>query len=572
MADREPGEPRNSLLPHLRMDELLDELLSRVAQIRATRDRVQQLLQGVLAVSGGLELDQVLTTIISTATELVDARYGALGVIDSGGERLERFVTVGLGQQEIDAIGPYPTGMGLLGELIRHPLPLRLPDIAAHGSSFGFPDNHPPMRTFLGVPIRVRDKVYGNLYLTEKRGGAHFDADDETLLTTLAAAAGVAIDNARLYDEAQRRQRRMEATAELTRALLSGADARDVLAVLVARVRDMAGADLVLVMLPDAAAGMLTVHVAAGLGEDRIAGASVPIADSAVGSVFTDGVGRAVLDGDQEPQPVWKELGLGPAYIAPLGTIGKVRGVLVAAKRYGTLPFDAIVMRMLTEVGGQAAVALELADRRADADLLALYADRDRIGRDLHDLAIQRLFATGMTLQSVLKITEKQAVRDRVHRAVSELDDTIKVIRSTIFALSEHADSEEVPGLRAQVLQICQDATAVLGFAPAVRFTGPVDFEASDEAVEHALAVTREALSNVARHAKASRVEVDVETADGHLVLRIADNGAGMPEGEIGRSGLANLAERAAALGGDFWVGRAEAGGTVLTWRVPLDE
>ena len=571
MADRESGGPRSELLPQLRFDELLDELMSRVTQIRATRDRVQQLLQGVLAVSGGLELDQVLTTIIGTATELVDAQYGALGVIDSRGERLERFVTVGLTQQEIDAIGPYPTGMGLLGQLIRHPVPLRLPDIAAHESSFGFPDHHPPMRTFLGVPIRVRDKVYGNLYLTEKRGGALFDVDDETLLTTLAAAAGVAIDNARLYDEAQRRQRQMAATAELTRGLLSGADNRDVLAVLVERVRDMAGAEVVLVMLPDAPSENLTVHVVAGLGEDRLRGASLPIADSEVGAVFTAGAGHAVLDDEREPQPGWKELGLGPAYIAPLGAAGKVRGVLVAGKRSGTLPFDAGVTRMLTEVGGQAAVALELADRRADADLLALYSDRDRIGRDLHDLAIQRLFATGMTLQSVMKITEKQAVRDRVNRAVSELDDTIKVIRSTIFALSEHATADEVPGLRSQILQLCQDSAAVLGFSPAVRFAGPVDYEVSDEVAEHALAVTREALSNVARHAKATKVEVDVATADGDLVLRIADDGVGIPD-DGRRSGLSNLADRATALGGKFTTGRGEGGGTVLVWQVPLED
>jgi len=571
MADREPDEVRNSLLPQLRMDELLDELISRVTQIRATRDRVQQLLQGVLAVSGGLELDQVLSTIIGTATELVDAQYGALGVIDSGGEHLERFVTVGLSQQEIDAIGPYPTGMGLLGELIRRPVPLRLPEIADHESSFGFPENHPPMRTFLGVPIRVRDSVYGNLYLTEKRGGALFDADDETLLTTLAAAAGVAIDNARLYDEAQRRQRRMEATAELTRGLLSGADAHDVLAVLVERIRDMAAADLVTVLLSDAATENLTVQVAAGVGEERVRGNSASIAGSEVGSVFADGTGRAIVDGEWDDWSLWKELGLGPAYIAPLGVAGKIRGVLVAAKRFGAMPFDAGVVRMLTEVGGQVAVALELADRRSDADLLALYADRDRIGRDLHDLAIQRLFATGMTLQSVLKITEKQAVRDRVNKAVSELDDTIKVIRSTIFALSEHAAPGEQQGLRAQVLQVCQDSAEALGFSPAVRFTGPVDFEVSDHAAEHALAVTREALSNVARHAKASKAEVDVTTADGFLTLRIADNGVGIPE-DGHRSGLANLADRAAELGGDFTLEPAEGGGAVVVWRVPLND
>jgi signal transduction histidine kinase len=224
---------------------------------------------------------------------------------------------------------------------------------------------------------------------------------------------------------------------------------------------------------------------------------------------------------------------------------------------------------MLTEVGGQVAIALELADRRSDADLLTLYADRDRIGRDLHDLAIQRLFATGMTLQSVLKITEKQQVRDRVNKSVAELDDTIKVIRSTIFALSEHANREEQPGLRAQVLQICQDSAEILGFTPALRFTGPVDFEVPEETAEHALAVTREALSNIARHAQASRAEVDVATANGFLILRVADDGVGIPEGGR-RSGLGNLAERAAQLGGDFSIAPGEANGTVLLWRVPL--
>ncbi|MEY9857806.1 signal transduction histidine kinase [Catenulispora sp. GAS73] len=570
MADQSFGESRNALLPQMRIDDLLDELISRVTQIRATRDRVQQLLQGVLAVSGGLELDQVLRTIIETATELVDARYGALGVIDGGGERLERFVTVGLAQQEIDAIGPYPTGMGLLGQLIRHPEPLRLEDIAGHEASFGFPDNHPPMRTFLGVPIRVRDTVYGNLYLTEKHGGAVFDADDETLLTTLAAAAGVAIDNARLYDDAQRRQRRMEATAELTRGLLSGVDSRDVLAVLVERVRNLSGADLVMVSLPDAATGQLVVEVASGVGAEQVSGVSRPVEGTETGAAFTEGVGRAVVDGEWDDRPLWKGIGLGPAYIAPLGVVGKVRGVLVAGKRFGALPFDAAAVRMLTEVGGQAAVALELAARRADADVLALYADRDRIGRDLHDLAIQRLFAAGMTLQSVLKITEKASVRERVTKAVEGLDDTIKVIRSTIFALSEHAAPEAAPGLRSQVLQVCHDAAEVLGFSPAVRFTGPVDFEAPEAAVEHVLAVTREALSNVARHARAARVEVDLETADGFLELRVADDGVGIPDGGR-RSGLANIAERAAGLGGDCTVGPRESGGTVLVWRVPLD-
>jgi signal transduction histidine kinase len=572
MDEQAPGEVRHPLLPQLRFDELLDELMSRVEQIRASRDRVQQLLQGVLAVSGGLELDQVLTTIITTAAELVDARYGALGVIGGDrSDRLERFVTVGLTPEEIAEIGPYPTGHGLLGQLIRHPVPLRLEDISAHEASFGFPDNHPPMNSFLGVPIRVRDEVYGNLYLTEKRNSALFDADDEALLVTLAAAAGVAIDNARLYDDAQRRQRWMEATAELTRGLLSGVGATEVLTVLVDRVRGMADADSVIVLLPDTERSSLTAEVAQGIGADRLKGATIPMDGSVSGQVFQTAAGQSVPDDASGANPVYREAGLGASYVAPMGgEPGRVRGVLVVARRSGAMPFDSQVVRMINDVAAQAAVGLELAARRADADKLALFADRDRIGRDLHDLAIQRLFATGMTLQSVLKITEKAAVRERVTYAVADLDDTIKVIRSTIFALQEHETAGQPQGLRTQVLRVCQDSTELLGFAPAVRFTGPVDYEAPEQSVEHAVAVVREALSNVARHAGASQVAVDLETGNGVLSLRIADDGAGLPDGGR-RSGLANLADRAAALGGTFTAGPGEPGGTVLLWQVPLD-
>lgn len=577
MADQIPGDIRHPLLPQLRFDELLDELTSRVEQVRATRDRVQRLLEGVLAIGSGLELDQVLSTIISTAAELVDARYGALGVIGGDrADRLERFITVGLTPEEIAVIGPYPTGMGLLGELIRHPVPLLLEDIAAHHASSGFPDGHPPMRSFLGVPIRVRDTVYGNLYLTEKRDGAQFDADDQAVLTTLAAAAGVAIDNARLYDEAQRRQQWMEATSELTRGLLSGGDPNDVLGVLVDRVRAMAGADLVVVALPDEPRTHLTVLVACGTGADQFQGVTVPIADSLLGDTFLTGTGAQILDSGTEGHPLWpgeQGIDLGPSCSVPLGgEPGHIRGVLVVARSTGAQPFDAPTVKMLGDVALQAAVVLELGARRDDTERLTLFADRDRIGRDLHDLAIQRLFATGMTLQSVLRITEKSAVRDRVTRAVVDLDDTIKVIRSTIFALQEHETPGLVPALRAQTLQVCQDCTELLGFTPAVRFTGPVDYEVPEQAVEHVLAVVREALSNVARHAGASQAAVDLETGDGQLRLKITDDGVGLPDADGGRrSGLANIADRATALGGTFTTGPGEGGGTVLLWQIPLD-
>jgi signal transduction histidine kinase len=226
---------------------------------------------------------------------------------------------------------------------------------------------------------------------------------------------------------------------------------------------------------------------------------------------------------------------------------------------------------MINDVAGQAAIALELAARRADTEKLTLFADRDRIGRDLHDLAIQRLFATGMTLQSVLKITDKPAVRERVTHAVTDLDDTIKVIRSTIFALAEHDTPTHTPGLRTQILQVCQDTTELLGFAPAVRFTGPVDYQAPEHAIEHAVAVVREALSNIARHAGATRAAVDLETTDAHLLLRITDNGTGIPNTGR-RSGLNNLTDRATELGGTFTTTPAPDGtGTTLHWQIPLD-
>lgn len=206
-------------LPRLRLDELLDELQIRIDAVRGTRDRVNSLLEAVLSVGRELDLPQVLRQIVESAVVLVDAEYGALGVVE--GARLSEFLTVGVTEEQVKKIGPLPKGHGILGELIRHPEPLRLPEISQNPASYGFPPHHPPMRSFLGVPIRVRDEVFGNLYLTEKRDGRDFDGEDEAVLRTLAVAAGVAIENARLYKAARDRQRWMEANAEVVSALLS---------------------------------------------------------------------------------------------------------------------------------------------------------------------------------------------------------------------------------------------------------------------------------------------------------------------------------------------------------------
>ncbi len=559
------GDEVSRVLPQLRIDELLDELQIRLATVRSSRDRVRQLLEAVVGIGAGLDLEQSLTRIVQAAVSLVDARYGALGVI-GGDQRLARFITVGLSEGEIAAIGPYPEGHGLLGELIRRPVPLRTEELSAHPTSYGFPANHPPMHSFLGVPIRVREEVYGNLYLTEKQGGAPFDADDEAVLTALAAAAGVAIDNARLYEEARRRQEWLATTSELTRGLLSGQDPEDALAQFAQRVRAFAGADLALVALPEAPDDELLVIAADGEGADSARGAAVALEGTLLGAVFKSGQRVLVADTATAGELL---AGIGPALVVPFGATGEVRGVLALGRRAESAPFDAAMADLTTELAMQASVVLELAQRRKDSELLSLYADRDRIGRDLHDMAIQRLFATSMSLQGAYKITQKSAVARRIAQAIEDLDGTIKVIRTTIFALHSHElEEEDAPSVRAQVLAEREQVVRSLGFSPTVRFTGPVDLLVDEEVAGHLLPVLREALSNVARHAKASRVEVDLAAADSKITLTVADDGVGMAEGGR-RSGLANLRERAQQLGGTFTIGAGPSGGTVAVWSVP---
>lgn len=564
------GDEVSRILPQLRIDELLDELQARLASVRSSRDRVSQLLDAVVGIGSGLDLEQALGRIVQAAVSLVDARYGALGVIGDGGQRLARFVTVGLTEEQIAAIGPYPQGHGLLGELIRHPKPLRTDDLSKHPGSYGFPAHHPPMHSFLGVPIRVRDKVFGNLYLTEKQGGAPFDADDEAVLVALAAAAGVAIDNARLYDEARQRQEWLETTAVLTRGLLSGQDADDVLAAFAQRVRGFAGADLAVVALPESQDGHLLVVAADGVGADRLRGAVVELEGTLLGGVFKSAQRALVADVSRDDYPDHGMFeGVGPMLVLPMGSAGSVHGVLVLARAAAAAQFDGAMADLLADLGMQAAVVLELAERRKDSELLSLYADRDRIGRDLHDLAIQRLFATSMSLQGAYKITQKPAVARRIAKAIEDLDDTVKVIRSTIFALHAHElDQGEAPGVRAQVIEECEQAAHSLGFTPAVRFTGPVDVLVADQVAAHLLPVLRETLSNAARHAHATHVDVDLAASQARVVLTVTDDGVGIAPGGR-RSGLANLRERAEQLGGTFAAKPGPSGGTVAVWSVP---
>jgi signal transduction histidine kinase len=367
---------------------------------------LRQLLDAVMAVGSDLDLPAMLRRIVQSAMDLSDARYGALGVLDESRTRLAQFITIGIDDETHKAIGHLPTGHGILGLLVVEAKPIRLPDLHEHPDSQGFPPNHPPMKSFLGVPIRVRDQVFGNLYLTDKTSAEVFTDVDEELVVALASAAGVAIENARLHTRVQE---------------------------------------------------------------------------------------------------------------------------------------------------------------------LALVEDRERIARDLHDTVIQRLFATGLSLQGSLRLVggQPELARDRVQTAVDDLDVTVKYIRSAIFGLE--ATRPVAFGPRTRVLELVGEAAGSLGFEPRVMIDGPVDAGVSDEVAADLLAVLREALSNVARHAQATKVDVELVVDDASICLRVVDDGVGPPpEGAPRGSGLSNIAARAERYGGTTTLTAAtEGSGTVVEWKIP---
>ncbi|MFF9118091.1 GAF domain-containing protein [Streptomyces massasporeus] len=558
--------------PQLRLDELLDGLQAQVEQVRATRDRVHTLLDAVLSIGTDLDLDDVLRRITESAVTLVDAQYGALGVLGDEG-RIRQFITVGMDESTIEAIGHYPDGKGILGLLIKEPEPLRLPDLGRHSDSVGFPAGHPPMTTFLGAPVRVRDQVFGNLYLTDKRGGAEFDDDDEAVLRTLAAAAGVAIDNARLYEDTRRREQWLAASSELTRSLLSGTDTGRVLHQITATVRALSGADLVTLAVPFDGGDELVIEAAEGEGAEQVHGLVLPAATPAAKVYHSNQrVSSSALSQEQQAGGgSAARIDLGPGFLLPLGGPEHVRGVLQVANMAGGTEFTNATMTMISGFADQAALALEIAEHRREAEHLLVLSDRDRIARDLHDLAIQRLFASGLTLNSVLgRISDRPQVAERVQRVVDDLDDTIKTVRGTIYALRERDRADSGGGLRGNILAETDQAATALGFTPALRMTGLLDTDVPESHAEQLLAVLREALSNAARHAHATAVEVTAETDGSRLRLRVADNGRGIDPAVTRRSGLDNLRERATDLGGSFTLTPNEPTGTLAEWTVPL--
>ncbi|AVT28612.1 ATPase [Plantactinospora sp. BC1] len=562
------GFPTPSLgitpLSRVRLDELLQEMLDRVGEVVTSRERLRALLTAVVGISTDLDLRSTLDRIVAAACRLADARYAALGVI--GPDRLlTEFITHGIDPETHARIGDLPHGRGVLGLLIADPRPVRMPDITQHPQSYGFPPNHPPMHSFLGVPIRIRDQVFGNLYLAEKQGAAEFTDDDEEIVVALAAAAGVIIENARLFAMAHRRERWLAAAAEITGVLLGEVRRTDALRLIARRAREVAEADVALVLLYDEGAGEFTVEVAdGGQAAAELVGAVLAADDTAFVEPVThrrQAVAESLAKAAPWPVPV----SAGPGLISPLIVGDALHGVLVVGYPVGEQAGTDVEGTLLATFAGQAALALERARAQEERELLVVLEDRERIARDLHDVVIQRLFAMGLQLQTVAPLAARPDVRQRLNATVDDLDSTIRDIRRAIFELRTPMSA----ALRTEIRDLVAGSAEALGFRPGLEMTGPVDSAVPDRIRPDLLAVLGEALSNAVRHARASRVTVTVDVRDGELCVGVADDGVGTDPARA-RGGLVNLRERAERYGGSFEVGRTEPTGTTVVWRVPL--
>jgi len=557
-------------LSRVRLDELLQELLDRVGDVLATQERLRALLDAVVVVGSDLDLRSVLERIVASACRLSGARYGALGVI--GRDRgLVEFITHGITPEEHAAIGPLPQGRGILGLLIDEPRPIRLRSLGDHAKSYGFPPNHPPMTTFLGVPVRVRDQVFGNLYLTEKTSGGEFTAEDEELVVALAAAAAVAIDNARLFEQARRRQAWLEASAEISSALLGEVDKAAALKLVARLAREVSGAHVAAIVLadPDNPERDPVVEIVEGGGLEELAGVRLPRADSIVGEVIATGRHELIEDLERTGRglrPAGVDLDLRQVLLVPLGAREALLGALLVGwgrdELADGLDEDVPLVRGFA---AQAALALERVRAQEERERLLVLEDRDRIARDLHDVVIQRLFGVGMSLQTAAQMAARPELAERLKTAVDDLDQTIRDVRMAIFQLHHRPGRAE---LRDAITAEIEEARKVLGFAPRLAVSGPIEHGVPEDVRPHLLAVLREALSNAARHADARMVEVRL-SVDSEVVLTVTDDGRGIGDDVI-ESGLRNMRQRAEALDGRCSVLPGPAVGTVVEWRVPV--
>jgi signal transduction histidine kinase len=514
------------------------------------------MFDAVVAVAGNLDAAADLDKIVRSACELTGSRYAALGVLgpsdpDAPGWTLAQFYQTGISPALQAEIGELPRGRGVLGVPIEDPRPLRLPEIAAHPASVGFPTHHPPMRSFLGVPVRVRGAVFGSLYLADKAGGADFSDEDERIVLGLAAAAGVAIENARLFAESRLRQRWLAASAQVVSDLADRlADAPELIASIA---RTGADAAWVGIALPITSPGEEGLVVAQDLPDGGF------VINFVAGDGSAAAIGQSLVEAaGQVPgsRLVW--------FRVRTRTLG---GLLLSR----AAPWSELEVDLLRAFADHVALAVDHESNEHNRRRLAVAIDRDRIARDLHDRVIQRIFGVGLGLQSTLRRITDETIRNRLVGYVNDLDATVAEIRTTIFSLQSDVDRGS-RSLRGDVHTVLADAARVLGFEPQLSLDGPIETAVPAQLDDDILATLRESLSNVARHARADEVRVLIcaDPAAKILTVQVEDNGVGIdPDARAGR-GLRNAAARAKAAGGYSSVVRRSGPGTSFAWVVPL--
>ncbi len=548
------------------IEEVLRGFASRAEELLQSQERMTGLLEAVVALTEDLSLDAVLERVVQSACTLLHARFGALGVIGDNGA-LSHFISVGIDAGLAAKIGPLPTGHGVLGLLITDPRPLRLHNLTEHPEAYGFPANHPPMQTFLGVPIRVRDVAFGNLYLTQKDGGEDFTAEDEALAVALAAAAGVAIENARLYDDSRRRARWLEACMDVSGLMLSSG--RDYtsggLDPVAQRALRESGSDLVLLAAPaDDGSGYVVIGVAGDHG-NVFAGETLLLDCPALEDVL-DGGNPVVLEDSSVLLAEVDDRVHGPLLAVALRTPESNHGVLLMIRGSAAVHYSRTDVEMAAVYGSYIALALELTRVHRLREQLLVYSDRDRIARDLHDLVIQRLFAAGLSVQSLTRFTSDVHATERIRNITGELDEAIRSLRDTIYSLK--SSSSEMELLSGRIRRIAKSSAKALPFVPRLTMTGPVDAVTPDKA-DNVVAVVSEGLSNAIRHSGADSISVSVSVVRGRVTVVITDNGTGFADPEK-RNGLINLEDRARMLDGECTITSAPNAGTSLKWTVPL--
>jgi signal transduction histidine kinase len=524
-----------------------------------------------MALAAELSLPAVLQRIVELAAEVTGARYGALGVLGPDGQ-ISDFVTTGITEQQRQAIGHLPVGRGILGVLIREAKPLRLKRISDDRRSVGFPPNHPPMSGFLGAPVKARGKVFGNIYLTEKQGASEFSAEDERAVVILASQAGVAIENAHLYEEASRRERRLEAVREIATQILEGAEPEAILELVAQRARELVNADLATVATPDDRSDSLVLRVADGFNAERLRGMVFPTQASVSGEVIQMGKPVILDDASSDErayQPVVMAGQIGPAMFVPLSARGRAFGTLAVANRLSGRRFSEDDLSVIETFAGQASVAVEYGRAQRELRRLTLMEDRERIAKELHDGVIQSLFAVGMGLQATATISRDPQIQARIDAAVADMDRVIRDLRNYIFGLRPGilADRQLDEALRRMVdeFQEKSGVTTVAEIDP--RVASELSSVAGD-----IVQLVREALSNVGRHSGAATCRVSLRRLQDKALLEIDDDGVGFDASENSGKGhgLRNLQDRATSLGAAFDIESSPEEGTTVRVTIPV--